>query len=162
MKKILKKRVLLPVAVVASLGASAIAFAAWTANGTGTATATAGVSQGVTLTGASASVLYPTGSADLGVTFSNPNPFAVTVTTVAQTVGQSITTGAAGCNASSVTFNSASGTGLSVRVPGKTGSTNGSATVTLTGALSMDNSAVDACQGATFSVPLSATAASSS
>ncbi|HYX85316.1 MAG TPA: hypothetical protein VE777_10135 [Gaiellales bacterium] len=121
--------------------------------------ATATRAQGLAIsTPASATGLYPTGSVDLTVQLSNPNPYAVTVTTIAQTVGQSITVdaGHSGCDASVVTFNASAGTGLSVRVPA-----SGTATPTLTNAVSMSNAAVDACQGATFTVPLSLSGASS-
>ena len=145
---------------VGALVGAATAFAAWTAGGSGSATATAASASTLSITGNSASSLFPTGSSDLALTISNPNPYAVAVSTISS--GGSVTVDAAhaGCNVSSVSFNAASGTGLSVVVPAASGSA-GTTTVTLTNAVSMSNAAVNACQGATFTVPLSLTGSSS-
>jgi hypothetical protein len=158
MRLLKKKRVLLPVSLVAALVVSAAAFAAWTATGSGTGTATAASAQALTIASSDVTGLFPTGSVDLPVTITNPNPYAVLVTDVYQTAGQSIATTATGCDASAVSFNAASGQNLNLRVAGN----GGTAQVTLHGAVSMSNAALDACQGAQFSVPLSLTGASTS
>jgi hypothetical protein len=155
-----RKRIVVPAVVVAVMLISTVAYAAWSATGSGSANASAANAQGLSISSpVAASGLYPTGSVNVSVQFSNPNSYAVTVTSVAQTSGQSITVDGAhsGCNASSVSFDNTAGASLSVRVPA-----NSTASTTLSNAVSMSNAAVDACQGATFSVPLTLTGASSS
>jgi hypothetical protein len=61
--------------------------------------------------------------------------------------------GHSGCTTTGVTFTDQ--TGLTIDI-----SANSDATTTLTGAASMSNSSLNACQGATFTVPVSLTGAS--
>ena len=130
--------------------------AAWTAGGTGSGSAKAGTATALTTSDASASVvklLYPSGSADVAVTINNPNPYAVTVSSV--TGNGTITSGNATCDASNgVTFTDQ--TGLSIVVPA-----NGNKTTVFANAASMSNASVDACQGQTFTIPVSISGASS-
>ena len=155
-----RKKILVPAAVGAALVMSAVAFAAWTASGSGTATASAGTAQTLSIDSPStATGLYPTGAVDVQVRVTNPNQYAVTVTEIKQTAGQAISvdSGHSTCDVTSVTFDDAGGANLNLRVPA-----GASATTTLTSAVAMSNAANDACQGATFTVPLSLTGASSS
>jgi hypothetical protein len=136
-----------------------VAWAAWTANGTGNGYAKATTAQALTTSDASASTtaqLYPGGSGDVKVTINNPNAYPVTVTSISNGSG-SITADSAhataGCSTTGVTFANQTGS-WSVAA-------NGSSTVTLTGAASMSNASDNACQGATFTIPVSLTGASS-
>lgn len=147
-------------AVVCTGGA---AFAVWSANGSGTGSAAASTSQALTTTASTAAgtALYPGGTGDLRITYSNPNPFPVTVTSLALTSGGVITAagGIGTCTTTGVSLTSPQT--VSHLVPAKTGSTNGSAAFTVAGALSMNNSSDNGCQGATFTVPVTITGASS-
>lgn len=150
-----KKLAALGVALVTFAGIG-LAWAAWTAGGTGSGSAKAGTATALTTSDASASVvnlLYPSGSADVAVTINNPNPYAVTVSSV--TGDGTITSGNATCDASNgVTFTDQ--TGLSIVVPA-----NGNKTTVFANAASMSNASVDACQGQTFTIPVSISGASS-
>jgi hypothetical protein len=134
-----------------------VAYAAWSASGTGSATvsATSAVSLGVA-DGTSTTLLFPTGSGDLKATVSNTNPYKVAVTGVTQNGSITVDSGHSTCTVSSVTFSapdlSSSGIVLAA--------TSGSYTITFHNEVSMDNTANDACQGATFTVPLKFTGAS--
>jgi hypothetical protein len=137
--------------VFAGIMAAGIAFAAWTATGTGSGYAKATTAQPLTTVDVSASTaatLYPGATGDVQLEISNPNPYIVRVTDV--TGNGAITASAGGCNATSVTFTDQ--TGMS---PGLQVAAGGSATFTLTGAVQMDGTANDACQGATFTIPVS-------
>jgi hypothetical protein len=139
-----------------------VAIAAWTSGGSGSGQASAGSAATLTITaGSPTSSLYPNGSADVAATISNPNPYKVHIGSVSLgTV--TVDGGHSGCNAgSSVTVTSPQTNGGSGwDVPAKSGGTNGSVNVDLANAISMDNNANDACQGATFTVALTATGAS--
>jgi len=80
--------------------------------------------------------LYPGASAQLVLTVSNPQPFAIDVTSITTTVGNP----SASCSASNLTVAAFSG---NLTVPGR-----GSAKVTVPVALS--HAAPDACQGVEF------------
>jgi hypothetical protein len=69
--------------------------------------------------------------------------------------------GHSGCNTASVSVVSpADNSGSGWDVPAKSGVVNGSLNVDLANAISMTNAANDSCQGATFTVALTATGAS--
>jgi hypothetical protein len=143
----------LAVAVVAAIIATAAgaAYAYFTASGAGSAAGSAGTltvnlaalqaGDGVTTT------LAPGTTGDLIVRINNPNAFAVSLITV--TSGGAITadSGHAGCTTTGVTV-SVPAADLPVTVA------PGSALYTLTGATSMSMASLSACQGATFSVPV--------
>lgn len=157
-----KKRKL-TVAAILAVAATAIgvAFAAWTTGGSGSGQAQAGSATSMTISaGTPGSSLYPTASSDVAATISNPNPYKVHVSSIA--LGAvSVDAGHSGCNLGSVTVTSPqdnSGSGWDV--PAKSGGVNGSLNVDLTNAISMSNAANDSCQGATFTVALTATGAS--
>lgn len=136
------------------LGAFGVAFAAWTASGTGSGAAQATSAEAVTYSnGTTAAQLFPTGSGDLVISVDNPNPYKIEITDVVGDGTITADAGHSGCNAASVTFTDQHG--LSEVVAAET-----TADVTLTGAVSMSNAANDSCQGATFTVPISVTAAS--
>ena len=132
---------------LALLMAGGIAYAAWSQTGAGSGTAATGTIAPLGAVASLGSSLYPGGSASLTVTVTNPNPRPVTVTSIVLT---GAVTASAGCTTS----------GLSVTLPGAVSVTvpaGGSAPVTLTNAVSMSTSSTSDCQGATFTVPLSAT-----
>ncbi|GAB3661812.1 LEA type 2 family protein [Nocardioides korecus] len=134
---------------VLALAVGGVAVAAWTSNGTGTGAVTAGTSKSVTVAGAPVLGLFPTGNVTQQVTVTNPNDYAVTLT--ALTPG-TVTADKAGCNADSVT--GAALSNLSDRIAA-------GSSVTKSVTVSMTNAALDACQGAVFTVSYAATAASS-
>jgi hypothetical protein len=157
-----KKRKFIAVAVLAIAGSVvAVAIAAWTTGGSGSGQAQAGTATSMTISaGTPSSSLYPTASADVAATVSNPNPYKVHVSSIA--LGAvSVDAGHSGCNTSSVSVTSPQTSGGSGwDVPAKSGGVNGSLNVDLANAISMDNTALDSCQGAVFTVALTATGAS--
>jgi YbbR domain-containing protein len=152
----------LAVAVIAALFAAVgLVYAAWTTNGTGSAYAKAGTAQTIgtiDVSASSAATLYPGVSGDVLIKLDNPNPYAVTVTAVSGSGSITADGGHAGCTTTGVTFTNQ--TGLSLVVPAKVGAVNGTLQTTLTGAASMSNASLNACQGATFTIPVSLTGTS--
>lgn len=138
-----------------------VAYAAWTTSGSGTGTVSARTASALIVgDGHSSTTLYPTGKGDLVVTLQNTNAYNVNVTSIAQgalvagsasPVAVSDNTSGA-CNTASVTF-----TPPAVNFVIAANSTT---TLTLHNAVSMDASANDGCQGATFTVPVIANGAS--
>lgn len=137
-------------AVAVGLGSGA-AYASWSSSGAGTGMASVGTPSPVTVVTASgtvSSLLVPGGSADLLVALNNPNSFPVTITSITQngTVsgpgGLCVTTGVSIGPSAVLPVTVPSGTGVVVNV------TNGAAM-----ALGSDS----ACQGASFSIPISVT-----
>ena len=124
---------------VAVLLAGGVAFAAWTSTGSGTGSATAGSAVELTVAGNEATGLYPTGTVAGTVTVTNPNPYAVTISSIDFT---GATTEADGCEASTVTVADLSGLSEVLTASG------GDHTFAVE--VSMSNDATDECQGATF------------
>jgi len=150
-----KKLTVVAVVVVAAT-AIGVAIAAWTTGGSGSGQAQAGSAQSLTISaGTPSSSLYPTTSADVAATITNPNSYPVHVSSIA--LGAvTVDAGHSGCNTSSVTVTSPQlngGSGWAVPA-------SGNLNVDLATAVSMDNAANDSCQGATFTVALTATGAS--
>lgn len=148
-------------AAVGLLIAGSVAYAAWTVNGSGTGTASATSAVDLTLTvGAPSGALYPGGSADVDSSVSNSNPFpvhvsSVTLDTSQGTNGFDVDAGHSGCNLSSLSFTTATNGGAGWDIPASS-----SVDVDAAGAIAMSSAANDSCQGATFTVHLTATAAS--
>jgi hypothetical protein len=130
-----------------------VAIAAWTTGGSGSGQAQAGSAASMTISaGTPSSSLYPNASADVAATINNPNSYKVHVSSIS--LGAvTVDTGHSGCNVTSVSVTSPQTTGWDVAA-------NGSLNVDLANAISMDNTANDSCQGATFTVALTATGAS--
>lgn len=165
MSRFITRRALSTLAATgAAFVVTAFVFAAWTSNGTGSATTKAGSSEALSTLDASASTsatLYPGVDGDVTLRISNPNPFPIRVTGVSlngTNANIEPDSGHAGCSPTGVSFNNK--TGLTIDVPGKSGGTNGTATATLNGAASMSNASVNACQGATFTIPVTLTGTS--
>jgi len=72
MRKLMRKRILVPVVAIAALAVAGVAVAYFTASGTGSGTASVGTAAGVTITGVSFdSTLYPGGSTTVRFTVNN-------------------------------------------------------------------------------------------
>ena len=155
----LKKRTAV-LTILACLALVGLVYAAWTTNGTGDGYAKAGTAQSISTVDVSASTsatLYPGVSGDVLIKFDNPNPYAVTVTAVTGSGSITADAGHSGCTTTGVTFTNQ--TGLSLVIPAKSG-VDGVLQTTLTGAASMSNASLNACQGATFTIPVTLTGSS--
>jgi hypothetical protein len=160
----MNRKRLVRIAVTAVVGlsiAGAAAYAAWSVSGSGSGSASAATAQNLTLTaGSAASALYPGATADVDTTVANSNPFPVHVTSLAleTTQGQNgfeVDAGHSGCNLGSLSFATATNGGNGWDIgPGA------STDLDASGSISMGSGANDSCQGATFTVYLTAAAAS--
>jgi hypothetical protein len=156
-----KKRIVVIAVLAIAATAIGVAVAAWTTGGSGSGQATSASAVSMTISAGTPSTnLYPTASADVAAAISNPNPYLVHVSSISLgTV--TVDAGHSGCNLSSVTVTpSQNNSGAGWDVPAKVGTVNGSLSIHLANAISMDNTANDTCQGATFTVALTATGAS--
>ena len=154
----LSKKFFVVVAVVIGLMATGAIYAAWNTSGSGNGYAKAGTASALTIGDASLSTtadLYPGGTGAVKLKVTNPNPFAVRITTVAKQTGGTITSDKGpACNASTgVTFTDQTGLALDVAA----GATS---TFTLSGAVAMSNASDNSCQGAIFTIPVDVTGAS--
>lgn len=109
MRKLMRKRILVPVVAIAALAVAGIAVAYFTASGTGSGTATVGSAAGVTITNVTFdSTLYPGGSTTVRFTINNgSSDTAVSVDKVVADTGAGTNgiTGVTGnCLASDFTF----------------------------------------------------------
>lgn len=144
---------LLVVALIASAVAANASWAYFTASATGTGTAAAGTTQPVTLSPAApTTALYPGASADVALTVSNPNGGAVVIPSLALdtsrgTGGLGVDAGHPGCNLSALSFSGGAGNWT---IPAHASAFR----IDLPAAIALSTSALDACQGATFSVYL--------
>jgi hypothetical protein len=109
MRKLMRKRIFVPVAAIAAIAVAGIAVAYFTASGTGSGTASVGAAAGVTIDNVTFdSALYPGGSTTVRYTISNPS--ADTAVQVSKVVADTRygTTGVdglpVGCDASDFTF----------------------------------------------------------
>jgi hypothetical protein len=156
-----KRLVRIAVTAVVALGIAGAAYAAWTVSGSGSGSASAATAQGLTLSpGSAAGVLYPGASADVDTSVANSNAFPVHVTSLALDTsrgqgGFGVDAGHSGCNLGSLSFTTATNGGNGWDV-----AANSSTDVDATGSISMGAGANDSCQGATFTVYLTAAAAS--
>ena len=134
-------------------------YAAWTTSGSGSGYAKAGTSQALTTVDVSATTsasLYPGQNGNVTLKINNPNGYNVRVTSVTLSGQQTdivADAGHSGCTTTGVTFTNQSGLTLDVNAGAQ-------AEFTLNGAAAMSNSSLNACQGATFTIPVSLTGAS--
>jgi hypothetical protein len=154
----LSRKLFFVVVAIAALVVSGVLYAAWSTTGSGNGYAKAGTASALTIGDASASTtadLYPGGTGSVRLKVTNPNPFAVRITTVTKQTGGTITSDkGAACNASTgVTFTDQTGLALDVAA-------NATSTFTLSGAVSMTNASDNTCQGAIFTIPVDVTGAS--
>lgn len=166
-----RARLMMVAAATAVVVVTGLVYAAWTTNGSGSGYAKAGTSSPLSTVDVSASTsatLYPGGNGDVLIKISNPNPYPVRVTDISlngtnSDIAADSTHASAGCNntspnATGVSFSDQ--TGLSIDIPAKSGGVNGSTQTTLNNAASMSNASANACQGATFTIPVNISAAS--
>lgn len=143
--------------LTASLIASGTAYGFWTTSGTGTGTSSTPAVSALTLTpGTPTGAIYPGGTSDVATTITNPNAFGIRVGSLAVdtaqgTNGFTVDSGHSGCGPGVLSFAAQTNSGVGWTVPA-----GGSLTLDLAGALSMTTAAADACQGATFTVHLTA------
>ena len=144
----------LAVLMVATTG---VASAYWAGSGGGAGSTGTGTTQAVTLSAVTPTAqLYPGGQAAVELSISNPNPGSVRVGSLSldatQGTGGFAVDGAhSACGVASLTFSTQTNGGTGWTVPG-----SGSLPITLAGSLSMNANAANACQGASFTVYLSA------
>jgi hypothetical protein len=162
MKKLLGKRRLIFAAVtVMTLGIVSLGYAAWTSSGNGSGFAKASTAQALTSLNVSATSasLYPGAVADLQLNLSNPNPYPIKVTDVTGNGAITADSSHSTCGSDSTHPTGVSYTdqhNLNITVPA-----NGSTQVALSNSVSMTNASDNSCQGATFTVPVSLSGASS-
>jgi hypothetical protein len=158
-----RARLTVALALVAAVIAGGVTFGSWAVGsdpGNGYAkaksSAKATSSQNLTLSdasGATVAQLYPGGNGDVKVKITNPNLFAVTVTSV-KGAGAITSDKGAACDASTgVTYTDQSSLSLGLAA----GATS---TFTLVGAAHMSNASDTSCQGAVFTIPVTLTATS--
>jgi hypothetical protein len=136
-----------------------IVFAAWSMTGSGSGGASATVAQGVTLTAVvpaspgSAATLYPGGPpSTVYFNASNPNPYAVIITSV--TWGTPVSLNTTSCPSSNISVDaSAPKTGLSIVIAPNPQTQS----YTIANVLDLSHAAPDGCQGVGFSVPMTIT-----
>jgi hypothetical protein len=153
MLKSRSRKILVAVAVVAVAVTGAFASAAWLSSGTGDGAAKADTQKGIVVTaGKPTAQLFPGAKGDLMVDVKNNNPYPVKVTTIA---GDGVITSSDDVctKTTGVTYTDQSGVGTQIAA----GATE---SITLADSVAMDNSSDDACQGATFTVPVKVTALS--
>ena len=148
--------------LVLILGTLGSAYGYWTATGAGSGTAATGTAVAVTLSPATpATQLYPGGQSAVTLVVTNPNPFVVRIRQLALdltqgTGGFAVDAGHTGCTLSTLGFTTQSNGGSGWDVPARVGLVDGSLTITLANALAMGATAANSCQGANFTVYLSA------
>src|ERR671933_2839404 len=153
-KRSINKKIAVGVIALA-LTAVGFVYAAWTTNGTGNAYAKAGTAAAISTVDVSASTvatLYPGVSGDVLIKLDNPNTSPVTVTAITGHGTITADAGHSGCTTTGVTFTNQSS--LSLTIPAKSGGVDGVLQSTLTGAASMSNASLNACQGAVFTIPV--------
>jgi hypothetical protein len=150
------------VVVAAPIGGAANAY--WSGSGLGAGSGTSGAAVDVTLSpGTPAADLYPGGQANVVLTVSNPNANPVRIGSLALDMSQGLGTGFAvdaghsGCAVSTLSFpTTQTNAGAGWVVPAKVLAVNGTLPITLTNALALGVGAANACQGATYTVYLTA------
>jgi hypothetical protein len=155
-----KRRLIFAAVTVMVLVIASLGYAAWTSAGNGSGVAKASTAQALTTVTATASAgLYPGATAALSLQVSNPNPYPVTVTDVTGngTITADASHSTCGQDAShptGVTYTDQHN--LSIAVPA-----NGTTSVSVSNSVHMTNASDNSCQGATFTIPVSLTGASS-
>lgn len=158
-RRIRNKKTLLAVVAAAAgalaLASGAIAYYSATGNGSGTASVGSPAPLSIAAKTPTAGLLYPGGSGEVDATVSNPNPFKVRINSlVLGGGGIGVDSAHSGCDTSALHFTTQTNGGSGWNVPAKVGATNGTLDLALAGAIAMDTSAANACQGATFTISL--------
>jgi hypothetical protein len=153
MRLIRNKRLVVLATALTVMSVGGLAFAAWLSSGTGSAYGGAKTSKPLTTVDLSAGTiadLYPGATGAAVIEIDNPNPYPIRITAVsADTAPIKVDAAhqAGGCVTTGVSFTDQ--TGLSIDVPA-----GGTAKASLTGAVKMSNASDNACQGATFTIPV--------
>lgn len=153
-----RRRPLALLLTASTLLVAGAAAAYWSTTGGGAATAATTTTSPLTLTPATpTALLYPGGQTTVVLTVTNPNAAQIRVGSLALDTGQgtggfAVDGAHAGCGLAPLSFVTQTNAGAGWTVPG-----SGMLSVTLTNALSMGTGAANACQGASFSVYLTAT-----
>jgi hypothetical protein len=164
MTRLLARSWVLVAVAVALLVVAATATAYWRGAGGGSANSALAGQTAITITSGTVSAqLAPGGTGTVTAVASNPNPFAVhfgklALDTASGTGGFDVDSGHSGCSASALGFTTQTNAAPGWTIPPKSGAVNGSLSLTLAGAATMSSSAANACQGATFTVHLIASA----
>jgi hypothetical protein len=152
-----KVRLTLALSALAITATTAVTFGSWSvASSPGSGYSRAKVALNLTLLDASASTvaqLYPGGTGDISIKVTNPNPFAVSITSVTGAGTITSDKGAACDAATGVTYTIT--TGLSQAV-----AAGATVTFSLVGKMAMSNASDNSCQGAIFTVPITLAATS--
>jgi hypothetical protein len=144
--------------VLVAVPVGGVAYARWSAGGSGTGSGSTGTTVAVTISaGAPAAGLYPGGQTGVVATATNTNDSIIHINSLALnssqgTGGFSVDAGHAGCSVAALSFVTQTNGGAGWNVPARVGAVNGTLPLTLTNALAMTSAAVDACQGASFTV----------
>lgn len=158
MRRRFRKTSIRLVAVIAvALVSAGGALAYYSASGSGSGSASVGSPAALTIAAITPTdgLLYPGSTGEVDAAISNPNPFVVRVNSlVLGSGGIAADSAHSGCDTSSVHYAAQSNGGLGWQVPPRVGSTDGTLTVRLPGAIDMDRSAANECQGAVFTVSL--------
>lgn len=146
---------ILPIALALTIGLVSGAVAYWVGAGSGAATTVLADTQPLTFApGVATAQLYPGGATGVATVASNPNSFFVHIGSITIDAGdpEAIQVDAAhsGCNLSSLHFLTQDNQGAGWQVPPRAGTTDGTLTIDLPGALTMSSDAANACQGAIF------------
>jgi hypothetical protein len=151
-----RKLVVLTAAAIGTAAVTGVSVAYWTGGGSGVGNAGAAANlAGVTIVSVTAgdtpaSSLLPGHPAEAIVKVANTNSFPVTITSVALRAGQPVTA-ANGCSPTGVSFTDQTGTWA---VPANSAGT----LINLPGSVQMSTASASACQGTTFSIPVTITA----
>lgn len=149
------------VAIAIAVGVAVGALAFWQGNGSGSATTALANVQALSLApGMPTAQLYPGGDSGVGIVVSNPNSSFVQVGSIVLDPSApqpfAVDPDHGGCDVAALSFVAQDNDGAGWRIPPRAGSTDGSIAIDLPAAIKMSVAAVNACQGATFTVQLKA------
>lgn len=152
----MSRRLAIAIALTLALSATAAAYLSAGGSGGGSGAVSTTLSPVTITAGIPTGALYPGGSASVAAVLGNPNDDPVRIRRLQLDVtrgndGFAVDSAHAGCATSALSFTTQSA--------GWTAPAGGSLELDLTGALSMDVNAADACQGARFTVHLEAVGA---
>jgi hypothetical protein len=151
MKSFLSKRFFIGFVVVAVGATFGSAFALWTSTATGTGSAKALSATTVTVNAVSGTAdLYPGADGDVHFTLTNTNPYPVNFS--GMTAGSIVSSAPVACLAALVEVADIP-TGLDIDVAANTTSTS----LFIDGAVHLDETAPDGCQGVVFTIALTLT-----